>query len=321
MTTIDLTHPTAVSEGSAAATPRWDRRRVGLLLGLPGRVATLLLFHPTGEGNLVFPIIRDRSAPGRRCTWGWSSSFPSWPTPSAASRPASTTSRPGVAGCCSRSRPSCYGVYEAMVGIGTGALVAEVENLSGADHTVGAARAGRRLHAQPDVPHLRVQRLARPRRGRRRGQPRPAPCPCRQPNGARAPAAPRGAAHHHPRPAVRTGRTDVLRPRRARGPASAPGTDGPRVSARGSASLDAEHVGRDAERLVGGGHAGVHRGLHEDLDELLLGAAVVERAGQVAAQLAGLAEGGELGDGDQAAVAEREARAGSRSSRRRVSAT
>ena len=78
----------------------------------------------------------------------------------------------------------------------------------------------------------------------------------------------------------------------------------------------------DLERLVGGRDAGVDGGLHQHLDELLLvEIPTFSGAGEVGPQLLGAAEGGELGDGDQAAVADGAARAATRSSRRRVSAT
>ena len=139
MTTIDLTHPTAASEASATATSRWDRRRVGLLLGLPVAWAFLLLFHPTGEGNLVFPIISEQLDKWQTVHIGMVLFIPMFAY-------AVRTMVVGLDNVAARTAWALlpvgavlYGVYEAMVGIGTGALVAEVDGLSGTDHAVGAA--------------------------------------------------------------------------------------------------------------------------------------------------------------------------------------
>ena len=101
--------------------------------------ATLLLFHPTGEGNLVFPIIRDQLGTWQTVHVGMVLFIPLM----AYAIRSLTTGIDNLAAHVARVllpiAAVLYGVYEAMVGIGTGALVAEVEDLSGADHTVGAA--------------------------------------------------------------------------------------------------------------------------------------------------------------------------------------
>ena len=97
---------------------------------------------------------------------------------------------------------------------------------------------------------------------------------------------------------------------------SDPGSADPRHSASSPKTSAATPQG-----LVGGGDAGVDRGLHQHLDELLAGQPDVQGAGEVGAQLLGLAERGELGDGDQAAVADGAGPAGDQIIPKAVSAT
>jgi hypothetical protein len=139
MTTIDVIQSTAAAQAPAAVTPRRDRHRVGLLLGLPIAWAFLLLFHPTGEGNLVFPIISEQLGKWQAVHIGMVAFIPMFAY-------AVRTMAAGLDNVAGRTAWALlpvgavlYGVYEGMVGIGTGALVAEVDGLSGTDHAVGAA--------------------------------------------------------------------------------------------------------------------------------------------------------------------------------------
>jgi len=136
MSTIEL--PVAATQAVPLAT-RWGRRQAALLLGLPVAWATLLLFHPTGEGNVVFPVIRDQLGTWQTVHVGMVVFIPLM----AFAVRSLTTGIGNLAARVARAllpmAAVLYGVYEAMVGIGTGALIAEVEDLGGADHAVGAA--------------------------------------------------------------------------------------------------------------------------------------------------------------------------------------
>lgn len=136
MTTIERTDPSA---GQATGPARWDRRRAALLLGLPVAWAGLLLFHPTGGGNLAYPIISGQLGRWQAVHIGMAIFIPLmayavWTLASGLDN---------VAGRAGRALlpigAVLYGVYEGMVGMGTGALVAHVDDLSGAEHEVGAA--------------------------------------------------------------------------------------------------------------------------------------------------------------------------------------
>ena len=72
-------------------------------------------------------------------------------------------------------------------------------------------------------------------------------------------------------------------------------------------SAVAEDFCGGVEGRDGGGDARVLRRLHQHLDELLPRDAEVESAHEVALQLVGLSEGGQLGDGAEAAAAQVEA--------------
>lgn len=139
MTTIDLTHPGAATEAPAAAPARWDRRKAALLLGVPVTWAGLLLFHPTGAGDLVYPIISSQLGRWQAVHIGMALLIPLM----AYVVRTLTTGVDNVAARTGRALlpigAVLYGVYEAMVGLGTGALVAHVDDLSGAEHEVGAA--------------------------------------------------------------------------------------------------------------------------------------------------------------------------------------
>lgn len=130
---------TELSRGAAPATARWGRREAALLLGLPLAWAILLLFHPTGEGDLVFPIISTQLGAWQTVHMGMVAFIPLmvyavWGLTKGIDNVAARVARVLLP-----IGAVLYGVWEALVGLGTGALVAEVEDLSGADHAVGAA--------------------------------------------------------------------------------------------------------------------------------------------------------------------------------------
>jgi hypothetical protein len=147
MPITQLTLPAGALDDADAVTvlgdpipPPLRRFRVGaLLVGLPVAWATLLLFHPTGEGDLVFPIISDQLGRWQAVHIGMVLFIPLMAY-------AVRTLTLGVDNLAARVGRALlpigavlYGVYEALVGIGTGALVAEVDDLSAADHAAGAA--------------------------------------------------------------------------------------------------------------------------------------------------------------------------------------
>lgn len=130
---------TELSRSAAPATARWGRREATLLLGLPLAWAILLTFHPTGEGDLVFPVISAQLGTWQVVHVGMVAFIPLM----VYAVYGLTSGIDNVAARVGRvllpMAAVLYGVWEALVGIGTGALVAEVDDLSGADHAVGAA--------------------------------------------------------------------------------------------------------------------------------------------------------------------------------------
>ena len=180
---------------------------MGLLLGLPVAWAFLLLFHPTGEGNLVFPIISEQLGKWQTVHIGMVLFIPMFAY-------AVRTMVAGLDNVAARTAWALlpvgavlYGVYEAMVGIGTGALVAEVDGLSGT--TTPSVRRWSRTSAQPV---FRVfEYSGRWPAGGGRGGHRPAPRPVigRTGSGSSCSRPARG----HARPALRTGGPHPVRRR------------------------------------------------------------------------------------------------------------
>ena len=67
------------------------------------------------------------------------------------------------------------------------------------------------------------------------------------------------------------------------------------------AALAGENLGRGSEGLDAAGHAGVYGGVQEGLADLLDAAAIGEGSGDVHLELIGLGQGGQCGQGNQAA--------------------
>ena len=118
------------------ASARW--KRLALRLGVPAAWAGLLLFHPTGDGEVVFPVISQQLGRWQAVHLGMAVFIPLF----AYAVFTLATGINGIAGRIGRvllpTGAVLYGVYEAALGVGTGALVSHVEDLSGADHAVGA---------------------------------------------------------------------------------------------------------------------------------------------------------------------------------------
>ena len=135
MSTVELAQPPIAPD---TATP-WDRRKAAWLVGVPVAWAGLLLFHPTGEGDLVYPIISEQLARWQAVHFGMALFIPLMAY-------AVLTLTTGVDNVATRVGrvllpigAVLYGVFEGILGIGAGALVAHVDELSGSDHAVGAA--------------------------------------------------------------------------------------------------------------------------------------------------------------------------------------
>ena len=137
MTVLDV--PVAPPAARPSSLPGVRAVDAALLLGVPVAWAALLLFHPTGEGDLVFPILSDQLTKWQFVHVGMVLFIPLMVL--AARR--LTMGIDNVAARVSRvSLPIgavVYGVYEAMVGIGTGALAGHVGDLPQAEQATGAA--------------------------------------------------------------------------------------------------------------------------------------------------------------------------------------
>ena len=108
---------------------RPSRAEIVFLIGVPLAWAVVLLFHPTGDGEDFYPIVRDQ--------------LTAWMTVHVATLPSSRSSRPWCTCCCaaskalrrrsagSRSRPFVlfYATWEALIGLGVGVLADEVNGL------------------------------------------------------------------------------------------------------------------------------------------------------------------------------------------------
>jgi hypothetical protein len=135
MSTVDLAQPVS----APPTTQRWDRRKATWLLGVPIAWAGLLLFHPTGDGNHVYPIISEQLGRWQAVHFGMALFIPLM----AYAARTLTTGVDNVAARVGRALlpigAVLYGLFEGILGIGGGALVAHVDELSGSDHAVGAA--------------------------------------------------------------------------------------------------------------------------------------------------------------------------------------
>ncbi len=136
MTTIERTDPSLRAPASASS---WDRRAAALLVGMPIAWAALLLFHPTGDGDVVYPIISSQLERWMAVHAGMAVFIPLLAL-------AGLRLVRGVDGVAARAArvllpigAVLYGLFEGILGIGAGALVDHVDDLSGADHAAGAA--------------------------------------------------------------------------------------------------------------------------------------------------------------------------------------
>ena len=136
MTTIELAHP---STDPVAVPVRWDRRKGAILLGVPAAWAVLLFLHPTGDGNLVYPVINERAAgPLAGGPRGHGHLHP-------AVRLRGLDAHRGVENVAARTArvllpvgAVVYGLFEGMLGVGTHTLVGHVQDLPAHDQAVGA---------------------------------------------------------------------------------------------------------------------------------------------------------------------------------------
>ena len=136
MTTIELAHP---STDPVAVPVRWDRRKGAILLGVPAAWAVLLFLHPTGDGNLVYPVISGQLGRWQAVHVGMAIFIPLFAY-------VVWTLTTGVANVAARTArvllpigAVVYGLFEGMLGIGASALVGHVQDLPARDQAVGAA--------------------------------------------------------------------------------------------------------------------------------------------------------------------------------------
>ena len=136
MTTIELAHP---STDPVAVPVRWDRRKGAILLGVPAAWAVLLFLHPTGDGNLVYPVISGQLGRWQAVHVGMAIFIPLfayvvWTLTTGVENVAARTARVLLP-----VGAVVYGLFEGMLGIGAGVLVGHVQDLAGRDQPVGAA--------------------------------------------------------------------------------------------------------------------------------------------------------------------------------------
>ena len=136
MTTIELAHP---STDPVAVPVRWDRRKGAFLLGVPAAWAVLLFLHPTGDGNLVYPVISGQLGRWQAVHVGMAIFIPLfayvvWTLTAGMENVAARTARVLLP-----VGAVVYGLFEGMLGIGAGALVGHVQDLPAPDQAVGAA--------------------------------------------------------------------------------------------------------------------------------------------------------------------------------------
>ena len=123
-----------------AATRRaaFNRREIVLLVGIPAAWAILLLFHPTGDGEDFYPIIRDEVTPWLMVHLATMVFVPMM----AAVIFLLLRGIEGKAAAISRIALAVFAVvylaWEVLIGIGTGVLIDQVNQLSPAERPVGA---------------------------------------------------------------------------------------------------------------------------------------------------------------------------------------
>ena len=216
--TIELAHP---STDPVAVPVRWDRRKGAILLGVPAAWAVLLFLHPTGDGNLVYPVISGQLGRWQAVHVGMAIFIPLfayvvWTLTTGVENVAARTARVLLP-----VGAVVYGLFEGMLGIGASALVGHVQDLPAARPSRWR-RAGRGLlHAHADLPPVRVRRHLALGGGIIAAAIALASHAGHQPYGRRS-SRRVGAAHHRARSTFRPGRPGVLRPRRRPQQALAP---------------------------------------------------------------------------------------------------
>ena len=129
---VPATDPVAAQPGT------FSRRERLLLLGIPALWAIVLLFHPTGDGEDFYPIVRDEVTPWLLVHLATMLFVPLMAAvvfvlPRGIQGTAATISRVAVAVFA-----VVYMAWEVLIGIGTGVLIDQVNELGPAQRPVGA---------------------------------------------------------------------------------------------------------------------------------------------------------------------------------------
>lgn len=118
--------------------PRFSRREVAFMIGVPLAWAILLLFHPRGEGEDFYPIIRDEVTAWEIVHLGTLIFVPLM----AGVVLLLLRGTEGTSAMVSRIALAVFAVvytaWEVLIGIGTGILVDEVNQLAEAERPIGA---------------------------------------------------------------------------------------------------------------------------------------------------------------------------------------
>lgn len=118
--------------------PRFSRREVAFMIGVPLAWAILLLFHPRGEGEDFYPIIRDDVTAWEIVHLGTLIFVPLM----AGVVLLLLRGTEGTSAMVSRVALAVFAVvytaWEVLIGIGTGILVDEVNQLAEAERPIGA---------------------------------------------------------------------------------------------------------------------------------------------------------------------------------------
>ena len=118
--------------------PRFSRREVAFMIGVPLAWAILLLFHPRGEGEDFYPIIRDEVTAWEIVHLGTLIFVPLM----AGVVLLLLRGTEGTSAMVSRIALAFFAVvytaWEVLIGIGTGILVDEVNQLAEAERPIGA---------------------------------------------------------------------------------------------------------------------------------------------------------------------------------------
>ena len=118
--------------------PRFSRREVAFMIGVPLAWAILLLFHPRGEGEDFYPIIRDDVTAWEIVHLGTLIFVPLM----AGVVLLLLRGTEGTSAMVSRIALAFFAVvytaWEVLIGIGTGILVDEVNQLAEAERPIGA---------------------------------------------------------------------------------------------------------------------------------------------------------------------------------------